>query len=84
MAGNETMSISFYPLYSVEILMLCCTLREGVKQLMKALLLVNIVTTRNIIINRNRYISLFLIIPIEKNALDFLLVRQRHLGGRVV
>jgi hypothetical protein len=56
--------------------MLYCTLRDGVKQLMGALLLilVNIVIMRNIIINKNRYISLFLIIPIEKNALAFLLV----------
>ena len=57
--------------------MLYCTLRDGVKQLMGALLLilVNIVIMRNITINKNRYISLFLIIPIEKNALASLLVR---------
>ena len=69
--------LSLYPLYLVEILMLYCTLRDGVKQLMGALLLilVNIVIMRNITINKNRYISLFLIIPIEKNALASLLVR---------
>ena len=52
MAGNETVSISFYPLYLVEILILYCTLRDGVKQLMGALLLilVNTVIMRNIII----------------------------------